>query len=77
VSGVSGTYEWNNRETDDFAQAGDLYRLQPRTPRPDWSTTSPEGWPRCPPGRRPGIIERSIVHFRAADPEFGERVARV
>jgi catalase len=23
-----------------------------------------------------GIIERSIVHFRAADPEFGERVAQ-
>ena len=23
-----------------------------------------------------GIVERSIAHFRAADPEFGERVAQ-
>ena len=23
-----------------------------------------------------GIVERSIAHFRAADPEFGERIAQ-
>ena len=23
-----------------------------------------------------GIIERSIAHFRSADPEFGERIAQ-
>ena len=29
VRGATGTYEWDRRETDDFTQAGDLYRLQP------------------------------------------------
>ena len=29
LHGSTGTYEWDRRETDDFTQAGDLYRLQP------------------------------------------------
>ncbi len=29
VTGATGTYEWDSRDTDDFSQAGDLYRLQP------------------------------------------------
>ena len=73
LDGATGTYEWDARDTDDFVQAGDLYRLQPPTRRPGWSTTSPAGSEPCRPGSD-GVVERSIAHFRAADPEFGERI---
>jgi catalase len=77
VSGVSGTYEWNNRETDDFAQAGDLYRLQPADAQARLVDNIAGGLAAVSSGAvGQGIIERSIVHFRAADPEFGERVAQ-
>jgi len=67
--GGSGTYEWDDRSSDDFAQAGDLYRHQP-----DNIAGGLAGISAGAAGE--GIIERSIAHFRAADPEFGERVAQ-
>lgn len=60
-------------EDNDFVQAGDLYRL-----------ISPDSKKRLIEaiastlGRvsREEIIERSIAHFRNADPEYGEQVAK-
>ena len=77
LHGSTGTYEWDRRETDDFTQAGDLYRLQPADAQArlvDNIATGLAGVSAGPVGE--GIIERSIGHFRAADPEFGERVAQ-
>ncbi|MGD0084737.1 MAG: catalase [Acidimicrobiales bacterium] len=74
--GVSGTYEWDDRESNDFAQAGDLYRLQ----KPDAQSRLVENIvtglsqvTRSPAGD--GIVQRSIAHFTAADAEFGARIA--
>ena len=77
MSGATGTYEWDRRETDDFTQAGALYRLQPADAQArlvDNIAGGLAGVSAGPVGE--GIIERSIAHFRAADPEFGERVAQ-
>ena len=74
LSGVTGTYEWDARDTDDFTQAGDLYRLQPPEAQARLVDNIAGGLGRCRRSRGDGIIERSIAHFRAADPEFGERI---
>jgi catalase len=77
VAGATGTYDWDSRDTDDFTQAGDLYRLQPAEAQArlvDNIATGLGGVSAGPVGD--GIVERSIAHFRAADPEFGERVAQ-
>jgi len=76
ASGVSGAYEWDHRDGDDFTQAGDLYRLQ----KPDAQSRLVENIvaglsqvTRSPAGD--GIVQRSIAHFAAADEEFGARIA--
>jgi catalase len=77
TGGPSGPYPWDDRSTDDFTQAGDLYRLQPADARQrlvDNIAAGLGGVSTGPTGD--GIVERSIAHFRAADPEFGDRVAR-
>jgi catalase len=77
VHGATGTYEWDRRETDDFTQAGDLYRLQPADAQTRLVDNIATGLGGVSPGAvGDGIIERSIAHFRAADPEFGERIAQ-
>jgi catalase len=77
VSGDTGTYDWDSRETDDFSQAGDLYRLQPADAQQRLVDNIAGGLGAVSPGEvGDGIVERSIAHFRAADPEFGERVAQ-
>ena len=77
VQGESGTYDWDTRKTDDFTQAGDLYRLQPADARTRLVENIAGGLGAVSPGEvGDGIVERSIGHFRAADPEFGERVAQ-
>jgi catalase len=77
ADGVSGTYEWDTRDTDDFTQAGDLYRLQPADAQQRLVDNIAGGLGAVSPGEvGDGIVERSIAHFRAADPEFGERVAQ-
>lgn len=73
---LSGSYATELREVDDFEQAGDLYRLM----SPDEQERLVEaiagslaGVQRFAAGD--GIVERSIEHFRRADPEYGERAA--
>ena len=65
------------RPTDEFAQAGDLYRLQPPDAQQRLVDNIAAGLGSVSSGAiGDGIVERSIAHFRAADPEFGERVAQ-
>lgn len=74
VHGMTGAQKaTRHAEDNDFVQAGDLYRL-----------ISPDSKKRLIEaiastlGRvsREEIIERSIAHFRNADPEYGEQVAK-
>ena len=77
LHGATGTYEWEGRETDDFSQAGDLYRLQPPDAQARLVDNIAGGLGSVSAGPvGDGIVERSIAHFRAADLEFGDRVAR-
>jgi catalase len=77
VSGDTGTYDWDRRQTDDFSQAGDLYRLQPADAQARLVDNIAGGLASVTPGEiGQGIIDRSVAHFRSADPEFGERVAQ-
>ena len=77
MTGATGTYEWDSRDTDDFSQAGDLYRLQSDDAQARLVDNIAGGLGAVSAGPvGDAIVERSIGHFRAADPEFGERVAR-
>jgi catalase len=77
LRGTTGTFEWDRRDTDDFSQAGDLYRLQPSEAQSRLVDNIAGGLGSVSAGPiGEGIVERSIAHFRAADPEFGERVAQ-
>ena len=68
---VSGSYAWDQRETDDFAQAGALYRLMPAGDQARLVETIAGGLSKV---RLPEIISRSIEHFRRADKEYGARI---
>jgi catalase len=77
IQGATGTYEWDERETDNFSQAGDLYRLQDAAAQArlvENISTNLSGVSAGEIGD--GIIARSVGHFRSSDPEFGERVAQ-
>jgi catalase len=71
VEGATGTYAWDDRDSDDFAQAGDMYRLIPEDAKQrlvdniagSLALVEPED-----------IRTRAIAHFTAADPEYGQRV---
>jgi catalase len=77
IHGATGSYDWDRRETDDFAQAGELYRLQDPEAQARLVENIATGLAGVSAGTvGDGIIERSIGHFTAADPEFGERVAQ-
>ncbi len=77
TDGASGPYDWDQRDTDDFAQAGDLYRLQDPEAQQRLVDNLAGGLGAVSAGPiGDGIVERSIGFFRAADPELGERVAR-
>lgn len=77
TQGGSGTYPWDQRETDDFSQAGDLYRLQPADAQQRLVDNLATGLASVSAGAvGDGIVERSLGHFRAADTELGERVAQ-
>ena len=77
ADGPSGPYEWDNRAIDNSTQAGDLYRLQPADAQQRLVDNIATGLGEVSPGPTgDGIVERSIAHFRAADPEFGDRVAQ-
>lgn len=75
ADGMSGAYGAEIREVDDYAQAGDLYRLMDEAERDrliEAIAGSLSGVQRTPTGD--AIIERSIAHFAAADPDYGDRV---
>jgi catalase len=72
VSGTSGSYEWESRDGDDFAQAGELYRLQDGEAQERLVANIAASLAQV---SKEEIIERSIAHFHAADAEYGERIA--
>ncbi|TPW14155.1 MAG: catalase, partial [Acidimicrobiaceae bacterium] len=72
VDGVSGTYGWDERNTDDFCQAGDLYRLIDDAARQRLVDNIADSLAQV---NRAGIVERSISHFRNADLDYGNRIA--
>jgi len=72
TSGESGSYDWDDREGDDFAQAGALYRVMDEAARTRLVGNIAGSLSQV---SKDEILERSVAHFRAADPEYGERVA--
>jgi len=72
--GPSGTYEWDSREGDDFVQAGALYRVMDEAARARLVANIADSLAQV---SKDEIIERSVAHFRAADAEYGERIAAV
>jgi catalase len=77
VEGTTGTFEWDERRTDDFRQAGDLYRLQDPDAQQRLVDNIAGGLGAVSAGPvGDGIVERSIGYFRNADAEFGERIAQ-
>jgi catalase len=72
ASGASGHYAQVPREVDDFKQAGDLYRLQPKDAQQRLVDNIVGSLGQV---SRDDIIERSLAHFQKADVEFGRRLA--
>ena len=74
VSGLAGSHApGNHPEDDDFVQAGALYRLMQMDEKERLIANIAASLSRV---SRNDIIDRSIAHFRRADTEYGERVAR-
>ena len=59
-------------EDDDFSQAGALYRVMPEEARKRLVENIAGSLSQV---SRKDVIERSVAHFRKADPEYGQRVA--
>ncbi len=75
TGGLSGAYGAEIREVDDFAQAGDLYRLMSSDERQRLVRAIAGLLSQVQCGDiGDGIVERSIEHFRRADPSYGRRV---
>ena len=60
------------RQVDDFVQAGDLYRLQPKDAQQRLVDNIAGSLAQV---SREDIIARAIGHFRRADAEYGQRIA--
>jgi catalase len=74
IHGVTGSHPWvKHREDDDFVQAGMLYRVMKEDEKQRLVANIAGGLSRV---SRDDVIERSIGHFRKADADYGERVAR-
>ena len=71
ATGVSGTYEWDKRETDDFAQAGALYRLIDDAAKQRLVDNIADGLAQV---GHSAIVDRSVSCFRGADPDYGDRI---
>jgi len=74
-SGSSGTYASDDRDTDNFSQAGALYRLMSSDAKDRIIASiagSLSGVQKTETGD--GIVTRSINHFRQADTDFGDRL---
>ena len=74
-AGASGSYGPEIREVDDFAQAGDLYRLMSDGERDRLVAAIAGSLSQVRGGEiGDGIVERSLEHFRQADPDYGSQV---
>jgi len=74
MSGLSGSSpNMPHAEDNDFVQAGDLYRLVSEDEKQRLVANIASGLSAV---SRPDIIERSIAHFRNADPDYGDRIAK-
>ena len=75
TDGMSGTYDPEIREVDDFAQAGDLYRLMDRAAQ-DRLIVTISGSLGSVQSTDIGdaIVVRSLSHFRQADSDLGSRL---
>jgi catalase len=72
VSGAAASHERvRHAEDSDFVQAGALYRLQPEDAQQRLVDNIAGSLAQV---TLPGVVERSIGHFRAADTEFGDRI---
>jgi catalase len=72
VSGVTGAHlPFNHREDNDFSQAGALYRLMGEDEKARLSDNIASSLAQV---SRPDVVERSIAHFRNADPDYGRRL---
>src|SRR6202040_4373479 len=74
VAGLTGDHvPVHHRDDNDFVQAGDLYRLMSEAEKQRLIANISASLSRV---SREDIIERSVGHFRRADPEFGDRLAK-
>ena len=74
ISGLSGASPtMPHAEDNDFVQAGDLYRLVSEDEKQRLVANIASGLSAV---SRPDIIARSIAHFRNADPDYGDRIAK-
>jgi catalase len=72
--GLSGNYPpEHHAEDNDFVQAGDLYRRMNEAEKLRLITNICASLSRV---SRDDIIKRSLAHFRNADPDYGDRLAR-
>ncbi|VAV94140.1 Catalase, partial [hydrothermal vent metagenome] len=71
VDGVTGSYDWDSHESDDFEQAGALYRLMDDAEKQRLIESIAGNLSQV---SKDEIIERSLAHFTNADPEYGSRL---
>jgi catalase len=71
LTGATGHFTQAPREVDDFKQAGDLYRLQPKDAQQRLVDNIAGSLAQV---SREDIIARSVEHFTRADAEFGRRI---
>jgi catalase len=73
VVGLTGNYApQHHRDDNDFVQAGALYRLMSEAEKQRLIGNIAASLSKV---SRADVIERSIAHFRSADPAFGDRLA--
>jgi len=70
-TGLSGSYPIDNYKSDEFEQAGDLFRLQKPEAQDRLIMTIAGGLAQV---TIPGVVERSISYFAKADAEYGRRI---
>ena len=74
VEGLTGNHApVHHRDDNDFVQAGDLYRLMNEEEQRRLVANIAASLGQV---SREDIIERSIGHFRKADPQYGNQVAK-
>jgi catalase len=73
VSGAIGPQAYaHHAEDDDFVQAGMLFRVMKEDARQRLIDNVAGSLAQV---SRPDVVERSIEHFRKADPEYGRRLS--